>query len=162
KLATLILSAPDEPIPPPVDARFNVGVVTVPKSPLLMSPPAVSDTLVVPLTAPSRFSVPEVAVRLTVAALTVPVVVLLVRLVAAVTTKLPRADEALEMLVEPAALMSTLPVVPLALKLATSIVKAASAPMLPPVDVRLSVGVVIVPLLPFSISPLAVSDTLVV
>src|SRR5262249_34950409 len=90
------------------------------------------------------------------------VVGLLVRFVAAVTTKLPSADEAVEMLVEPTALILTLPAAALALKLATFMLKADRAPISPPVDVRFRIGVDIASSPPFSMSPPALGEPLVV
>src|SRR4030095_11513294 len=161
KFATLILSAVVEPMLPPVDLRLSVEVLTAAKAPLSILLPAVSETLVVPVIVPARERELPVAVRFTVAALTVPADEL-ARSLAAVTAKLPDAADGPEILVEPAALIATLPLEALALKFATLTLRAVVEPMLPPVDVRGRVGVLAVAKASLSILLLAVSETLVV
>src|SRR5262249_42961860 len=157
---TLMLSAPEEPMLPPADVTLRDGAVTVPEGLLLILPTAASETLVVPVIAPAMARDPVVAVKSTVAALTEPGAEP-VRLFEAVTEKLASADEAPEMLVESAASwIDTMPAAALALKFATFILSRAKKPMLPAVDVRLSVGVLSVAKAPLSILPPAVSETL--
>ena len=108
---------------------------------LVISPWDVSEADVVPAIEPARPSDPAVAVNSTVAAEILPAAELF-RLLAAVKLKAVPAEEAPETLVEPPALMFTNPAA-LALRLATLVVSAApDSPTLPAVDVRFSVGVV--------------------
>ena len=109
-----------------------------------MSPFEVSDTEVVPLTAPAKPSDPAVAVSSTVPAAMLPAAELF-KLVAATRLKSVPAEDALETLAEPLSLMFTSPAA-LALKLAAPVVNPAlDSPTLPAVDVRFNVGVVMVP-----------------
>src|SRR5262249_32014808 len=133
KFAAFILSAPEEPMLAPVDVRVSAGAFMVAEEPLLILPTAESETLVVPVIVPARSRDPVVALKLTVLALIVPPPEL-VRLFPAVTEKLASAEEAPAMLVEPAALIDTIPAAALALKFATFILSGAEKPMLPPVD----------------------------
>ena len=104
----------------------------------------VSDTELLPLMEPDRPSVPAVAVSSTVLAEMVPAAEL-VRLFPATRLKSVPAAEAAETLTEPLALMLTGPAA-LALRFAALVARGAlGSPILPAVEVRLSVGVVMVP-----------------
>src|SRR5262249_31042626 len=92
----------------------------------LMSPLAVSAAPFAPAMEPARRRDPPTAVRKTRPALTVPADEV-VRSLAAATAKLPDvvdAPDAAEMLVEPAALIATLPLEALALKFAALMLSA--------------------------------------
>ena len=83
----------------------------------------------------------------------------LVRLEAATRLKSSPAEEAPETLTLPLSLMLTSPAA-LALRLATFVLRAVvDEPMLPAVEVMFKVGAVTVPTLPFVISALEVSET---
>jgi hypothetical protein len=165
RLATAVARAVSaEPMLPAVEFKFKVDVLTVPKLPLVpfvILALEVSDTEELPVTAPVRVKEPPVAVSSAVAALMVPSLEL-VRLLAAVRLKSVPAEEGPETLTLPLSLILTNPAA-LALRLATAVVRAVSAePMLPPVEFKFKVEVVTVPklpLVPFVISALEVSDT---
>ena len=166
-MAALVVSAAlASPTFPAVDVRFNVGVVMVPKFELVISPLDVSDTDVVPVTEPARLNEPLVAVSSTVAAEMLPLDELVRFPAPTILNSLP-ADDAPDTFVSPESGKSEMLTNPaaLALKLSAMVVRALAAPaspMLPAVDVRFNVGVVIVPKLEFVISPLEVRDTEVV
>ena len=147
---------------PAVDVRFKVGVVSNPDPVFVMLAFAVSETEVVPLTAPLSEIAPALEVRLTVCALMVPAAEL-VRLPAVVpTVKLVPAPDAPEIFVAaPLVIFTNCPAaLAFALTFAAETISAAPpVPMLPAVDARLRVGVVIVPKLAFVMPALAVSDT---
>ena len=93
---------------------------------------------------PAKPSVPPVAANSTVVPEMVPAAEL-VRLLPAARLKSLPAEEALETLAEPLALMLTSPAA-LALRFAAPVVSAApDSPTFPAVEVRLRVGVVMVP-----------------
>ena len=163
--AATVRAVPPVPMPPDVDVRLRAGVVISPDPALVMLPLAVSETEVVPLTAPLSEMAPALEVRPTVCALMVPAAEL-VRLPAVATTvKLVAAAEAPEIFVATPPLMFTSwpAALALALMLAAETVSAVPpVPTLPAVDVTFNVGVVIVPKLAFVIPALAVKPTDVV
>ena len=108
-----------------------------------MSPCDVNEAELVPLIEPTKPSDPPAAVSSTVAAEMVPALELF-KLLAVTRLKSVPADDAPETFAEPLALMFTRPAA-LALRLATLVVSAVlDSPMLPAVEVRFKVGVVIV------------------
>ena len=149
---------------PAVEVSEILLAVIVPKLALVIPALAVRPT-VVPVMAPLSDRAAALEVRLTVVALMVPAAEL-VRLPAVVpTVKLVAAPEAPDIFVAaPLVMLTSCPApLALALMLAAATVRAVPpVPMLPAVDVRFKVGVVIVPKLALVMPPFDVSDTDVV